>query len=403
MVAQKRFDASLIFVFLLVLGLSNTYPTFCQNCSSGSLNQANDHYARKRYDAARNILAPLTQCSGQLGADAASLLSRIETEERCQTVRNSARSAILRRNFEQACGFVRQMEQICPDLSELGMLRNEAGGCRSEQAENEKDFAEAIELEKAKEFSEALSALREIKARQPDFPGIDAAIDRVQKKANDHDRQVAVKPESPKRLPEVPPASQQIRQSSPSYPAFNADAGKIEPATEPSRLPLSLPGNGCPYEQYMSQAQDQSSRNNYYRALEWVQKALACRAGNPAAEQVQTEIERAVNFEKAALNDALGKFYLGADEESHTMLHNLVASGKASPQARRLAEYYLAASSLHAYLITGESKPELKSDGILHYKNFRMIPIDTPIPPTGFSPRLLQILENIANLVQPSP
>jgi len=371
----------------MILCFSFPDPVLCQ-CSSSGYNRASDYYRRKEYRSAKTLLVPLTECGGQLGADAQRLLSMIENEESCQPIRNSANMAILRGNLQEACNFISQMEQICPNL--LGSIKAQAGGCKNDpeiqQAKNEKALEEASALENEKKYAEALSILQQIKDSDPSFAGIDAAIQRVNRKASrDRDHQTAAT--TPKKIPENLKAMQ-ITQEHNTSSDNNINSVRYD--------------NTCPYDYYMSQAQDQNIRNNYYRAREWTQKALLCRNGNPAAQESQTAIEQAIDSEKAALNSALGAFYGGKYEESHNMLHDLSASGKASPQARRLAEYYLAASSISAYLVAGESKPELQTDGIRHYKTYRSMPSDAPIPQAGLSPRLLQILEKSANLDQPN-
>jgi hypothetical protein len=381
-------------LFFLPIALLGIRFGFSQNqdCSSVNLEKANDYYRRQKSEAAKSILISLTGCGDPVGTNAKDLLKQIQNAERCQTPRNSAAAAIMRGDFEKACTFISQMEKICPDSVEIGTLKSKARGCRNENAEEE--FKKALGLEKDGRYTEALGILDQIKNRLPAFPELDETYRRIRVRSSDRDHRAALKLENQKKYPEALEILRTVKEQNPDYPGIDGDIARVEKES-------SRPAEGCPFDDFLRRAQDQTSRNNYEAALDWIQKALNCRKGNPNAEGMQSEIERAIKSEREVLGNARGIYYKGRYDECHTLLHTLVASGKASPKAQKQAEFLLAASAISTYLISGESKSDTKADGLRHYERFKSNPSDIVIMPNAISPKVLGILENTSAQAKP--
>lgn len=315
------------------------------------LRQAKGAFYVDNFVAARQYAEKLRDAPGSIGEEARNLIKTMDDVTSNNPKRQAAKVAIQRGRFQEACGYLRDIQAAVdanislkgryPDLSEL---KAKAGGCPAPAPEVpdtvKVDYGKAVALRDAARLQDSLVLFNRIAKSHPGYQDVD----------------------------------QQIRE-------INQELSQNLKKSQDER-----------FAEHVAQAQQSMSVGDFRVARRELNAADALRRGDANVSRLQQQLEAAVKTEENELADAIAAFYGGQYEQAQRALESFLLR-RHSPSLVALARFYQGAAVGSRFLLAG-GKDETTRNAALQL--FRQALKDDP----AFSPRWDALSPRIKDLYQ---
>ena len=430
-----HFMTRICFVLLTAICI---FPHLCrsqsatsQECDPNKLARAREFFGNSDYPQAETLLRPLENCPSAIGGEAKQLLAKIADSRNCSPIRIQALAAQNRGNHDGACGFLAEIEKTCPNWDRLSGLKRLIGDCRKALTPEE-DFNQALDLRKKCDWNGAIALLGQIKEKNPSFPGLTneissvqkdieevksatdlrnagrleearAILSRVKSRAGPSCQTLDAASEDIRRdIDDIKKASdfcsrgnsqeslltlEKVKERNPSYNWLNREIVGVRGG---SKCASSMPAPQNTFADLLVKGQAALRSKDYFNAADLLERALEIHPRDVNAKMLLAQANRLAQSQREAMRDALRSYYLGDYAEAGKLLQNILSSGEASPQSKTLAKFYLGASLLSTYYLSGENKRDLASEALVYFGQVQAEAPKFAPPSTGISKRIVE-------------
>ncbi len=157
------------------LGPQGPVPVGSSVEDANLLQRAAGAFNARDFDQARRLAQQLESRGGSTGERARELLKKMDTIASNNKKFQSARIAIVQREFAKACQLLLQIESSDPSFPGLARAKEEAGGCSAPAPEPDPlklEYEKALRLIETKNLTEAKRVLKRISLANRQYPGV---------------------------------------------------------------------------------------------------------------------------------------------------------------------------------------------------------------------------------------